>query len=204
MISRKKILYTSIFFVFVGALWYVSTFRVTKNFHEVDPGKFYRSAQLSGPEMAEYVDKYKIQTVISLRGKPDNLSWMKEQEAVLKEKNVRFLYFWWTSNYLPNPDEFRGFLHALRTEKYPILIHCRSGADRTSEASAIYAMDFMNVPKDRAIEENISWDFWHIDWLRPAKKALVRAYESYDWAMQTYDPCAIESGKYAEPGVCPK
>ena len=183
-------------------LYYISTYRVTKNFHEVEPGRFYRSAQLDGKEMAEIVEDYKIQTVISLRGRPENFSWMDEQEKVLKDKGVKFIHFWWTSNYLPNVDEFRGFIDALRKEKYPILIHCRSGADRTGEASAIYAMDFMGESKQEALEKHLSWSFWHIDWLRPAKKALVRAYNGYDWAMKDYNPCTIENGKYAEPGAC--
>ncbi len=184
-------------------LYYISTFRVTKNFHVVDPGKFYRSAQLSGPELERLVDELGIKTVISLRGKPDNLSWMKQQEEVLKRKQVRFQWFWWTSNYLPDRLEFIAYLDAVRSAEYPILIHCRSGADRTGEAAAIYAIDQMGVPKQRAIDEQLSWNFWHIDWLRPAKKELVKMYQGYQWARSEYDPCKPELRKFSEPGHCP-
>src|SRR5690242_684397 len=55
---------------FVLWAWQSSIVRLSKNFYEVDPGKFYRSAQLSPTELKDVVDKYGIKTVISLRGAP--------------------------------------------------------------------------------------------------------------------------------------
>jgi protein tyrosine phosphatase (PTP) superfamily phosphohydrolase (DUF442 family) len=203
MKHRRKIIYFILFLVFSVGVFYISTYRVTANIHEVDPGRFYRSAQLNGEELRKFVEEKKIRTVISLRGKPENFSWMQQQEEVLKQANVRFKWFWWTSNYLPHRDELVAFLEALRTEEYPILIHCRSGADRTGEAAAIYAMDFMGEPREVAVHKHLSWSFWHIDWMRPAKKHLVQIYQGYEWAKNQYDPCTPENLAFTEKGQCP-
>ncbi len=44
---------------------------------------------------------------------------------------------------------------------YPLLIHCKSGADRTGLASALYRMVERGEPPERA-ETNFSYRFGHI------------------------------------------
>jgi len=39
------------------------------NFHEVSKGTVYRSAQLDEDELAEYIDRYGIRSILNLRGK---------------------------------------------------------------------------------------------------------------------------------------
>src|SRR6185369_11290845 len=97
--------------------------------------------------------KYGIKTVISLRGAPKNSYWYPQEVKVLEEEQVKFLHFGWTSDYFPHNDDLQGYIKALQQEQYPILVHCKTGADRTGEASAIYAMEYMHQPKEQAIAE---------------------------------------------------
>lgn len=187
----------------VGYLWYTSVVRISKNFVEVDPGKFYRSAQLSPTELQEVIDKYKIKTVISLRGAPQNSYWVPDEIRVLAENKVKFLPLSWTSHFFPENEELRKYIIALKETERPILIHCRTGADRTGEAAAIYAMEFMAVPKELAIKQQLSpWNY-HFESLHPAKVEFIKRYQGMDWALKQYDRCAPENLDFAEPGHCP-
>lgn len=199
----KWIIYSLAFLVFAGFAYRSSVVRLTKNFYEVDPGKFYRSAQLSPDELKEAIAKYGIKTVISLRGAPVNSYWYPGEVETLKEANVKFLAFGWTSDYFPHNDDFQGFLKALKEEQYPVLVHCRTGADRTGEASAIYAIEYMHMPKEEAIEKELSFKYWHVPLFHPAKKEFVRRYQGYEWGMTQYELCSPENRPFAEPGHCP-
>ncbi len=204
-LRRRKVRWASTMIVLTLLallLFYTGRYRMTQNFAEVDPGKFYRSAQLFPAELAEVVQRYHIKTVISLRGEPPNSYWVKPQKELLEKMGVTFLAFWWHSDYFPSKEGLVGFLKALREVEYPILVHCRSGADRTGEASAIYAIDFMGVPKEKAIDDYLNYKFWHFRWFRPAKVALVQAYQGYDWAVNDYDPCDPKYKKYVRWDTC--
>ena len=200
---KKRIVFGVLFLIFAAFVYRTSVVRLTKNFHEVDPGRFYRSAQLDPAELEEAIDRYGIKTVISLRGAPKNSYWYPGQVEVLERKKVKFLAVGWTSDYFPHADDLKTFIKALKEEQYPILVHCRTGADRTGEATAIYAIDYMNIPKDEAIAKYLSFTYWHVPLFHPAKIEFVRRYQGYDWAMNVYSPCATENKQWAEPGQCP-
>jgi protein tyrosine/serine phosphatase len=201
--STKRTLIALSFIALVGYLYYASVVRVSKNFYIVDPGKFYRSAQLTPSELEGAIDKYGIKTVISLRGAPQNSYWYPGEVEVLEKRQVKFLHFGWTSDYFPHNDDFQGFMRALKEEQYPILVHCRTGADRTGEASAIYAIEYMHLPKDQAISEQLNFKYWHVPSFHPAKVEFVKRYQGFDWAMNQYNMCAPENKMWAEPGQCP-
>ncbi len=206
VVEKFRLIWKTVSFIaftaFLLWLWQSSMVRLTQNFAEVDPGRFYRSAQLSPGELKEIVQKYGIKTVISLRGAPESSYWVKPQIKKLEELNTKFYSFWWTSDYFPDAEEFKSYLKLLKTAEYPILIHCRSGADRTGEATAMYSIDFMHTPKAEAIEKHLNWKYWHFEFLHPAKKAMVRNYPGIDVAIQTYDECSPENKQWTSPGHC--
>lgn len=198
----KHILLVAGLTVFLITAWKQSFFRMTQNFYEVFPGKFYRSAQLTPVEMKEMIERYGIKTVVSLRGAPRNSFWVPGQVALLEKMGVAFKAVWWTTDNTPDKDQLLSYLEILRTAEYPILVHCRTGADRTGEATAIYAMDYMNEAREEAIDDHLSFKYWHIRFLHPAKKALVEAYQGYEWAKNEYDQCAENIRAYAPKGRC--
>jgi protein tyrosine/serine phosphatase len=183
-------------------LWQTSIVRLTKNFYEVDPGKFYRSAQLSPTELEEVIKKYGIKTVISLRGAPENSYWVPGQKKVLEANGVQFHSFSWTTDFFPDTEQFKGYLNLLKTGEFPVLVHCRTGADRTGEATALYAIDYMKMPKEEAIEKYLSFKYWHVQKFHPAKAEFVKRYSGMDEALSNYNHCAPENIAFAEPGHC--
>ncbi len=184
-------------------VWQSSIVRLTKNFYEVDPGKFYRSAQLSPIELDEVIKKYGIKTVISLRGAPENSYWVPGEKKTLEANGVAFYNFSWTIDYFPDASEFISYLKVLKLAQFPVLVHCRTGADRTGEATALYAVDFMKLPKEEAIEKFLNFKYWHVQKFHPAKAEFVRRYPGIEQALASYNHCAPENIQFAEPGHCP-
>lgn len=179
-----------------------STFRITKNFAEIDPGKFYRSAQLTPSELADAIDHYGIKTVISLRGAPEHAIWYRAQKDLLSRKGVDFHALWWSSEEFPTKSGLVEYLDILKTAKYPILVHCRTGADRTGEATAIYAIEHMNEKRDEAIRKYLNFNYWHVRLFKPAMSEFIRRYAGEAWARTEYDDCAPENLKYTDPAHC--
>ncbi|PWU15489.1 MAG: hypothetical protein C5B49_11700 [Bdellovibrio sp.] len=193
-----------LFLLLVLALIRYSVFRITENFYEVDPGRFYRSAQLTPEELEEFIDRYKIRTVISLRGAPEGAFWYKPQVELLARKHVQFNALWWTAEHVPAKSELVAYLDLLKNAEYPILIHCRTGSDRTSAATAIYAIEKMGETNEEAIQQHMSFRYWHVPLFKPAMTALVRAYRGDNWVRSEYDICNSELRPFAAPEDCPK
>jgi protein tyrosine/serine phosphatase len=205
-LTAKIVIKALLFFALTALilwLWQASIVRISQNFEEVDPGKFYRSAQLTPQELEEKIKLYKIKTVISLRGAPEKSYWVDAQRKVLKNLNVQFVPISWTTDYFPESAQLKNYLQTLKTAAYPILVHCRTGADRTGEATALYAIDFMKLPKEEAISKYLSFKYWHVEAFHPAKKEFVRRYQGIEQALSSYDVCAKENQDFAPPGRCP-
>jgi protein tyrosine/serine phosphatase len=116
---------------------------------------------------------------------------------------VKFYSFGWTTDYFPKTEELKGYLQILKNAEFPVLVHCRTGADRTGEATAMYAIDFMHMPKQEAIDKFLSFKYWHVQMFHPAKAEFVRQYPGLDQALADYELCSPQYRKYAEPGRCP-
>ncbi len=191
------------FIAFALFAYRYSTFRITKNFDEVDPGKFYRSAQLTAEELQEAIDKYGIKTVVSLRGAPEHAPWYFPQVEVLKKNNVNFEVLWWTAEYFPPKEELLKFEEILAKGPYPILVHCRAGSDRTGEATAIYAMNKLGQSREVALEKHLSFKYWHVEMFKPAMKEFIRRYDGTGWARDVFEPCSAENRPWMEAHHCP-
>jgi len=163
------------------------------NFYEVDAGKYYRSAQLSGAALEKYISKYKIQTVINLRGPNPNEKWYTDEAEVAQRMNVNLISIPMSAGRLPHKKDLIALLDAFQNAPRPLLVHCQAGADRTGEASALYQMLFMGKSKAEALKM-LNIKYGHIASMKPAKIYFIRdLWQGTDWAYQSYDPCL---GKY--------
>lgn len=178
-------------------IYRTSVFRPAKNFHVVEEGKFYRSAQLRGYEFEDAVKNLGIKTVINLRGSQPGEWWFDEEKSTLDRLGVRFESIGFSTEQLQTREDLLRYLELLKTVERPILVHCRSGADRTGEASAIYAMDYMHKPREVAME-HVSAKYLHVWFLQPAKRLFVENYAGPDWAQGIYNPCSDKFRSYAK------
>jgi len=108
-----------------------------RNLHTVLPGRVYRSAQLSAAQLRELVQQRRIQSVINLRGTCTNFAWYWAEATVTQELNIDQYDICLSANRYPPPAEIIELVQTLQQARYPVLIHCRRGADRTGLAAVI-------------------------------------------------------------------
>ncbi len=107
------------------------------NRHTVIPGKVYRSAQPSGDDVRELVQDHGIKTILNLRGLCQDTDWYQEESRTAHDLGISQEDITLSANALPPPNELRRVIEVLDRTEYPVLIHCRRGADRTGLVSTM-------------------------------------------------------------------
>ena len=70
-----------IFLVIIAGIYYEYNFK-TGNFHEITAGEAYRSAQLNPEQLKHYLMKYRIKSVLNLRGSEPHVQWYDDEIKV--------------------------------------------------------------------------------------------------------------------------
>jgi uncharacterized protein (TIGR01244 family) len=129
----------------LGALALIALFFIyigievrTGNFHEVIAGEFYRSGQPSGQDLERYVARYGIKSVINLRGGNVGDAWYNEEMAATKSLGLTYHIFPMKAAHELTQADAQQLIQLMRDAPKPLLIHCRSGSDRTGLAAAFY------------------------------------------------------------------
>ena len=133
----KRYLYINIAILLLIGSFYVY-FRTNISFREVVDGTVYCTRQPSTEELAKWITKYNLKTIINLRG---HTGLETSEEVALAEKmNVRHISMYWSAYRTPPHYLLSKFIQEIETCQKPILIHCRSGIDRSGMAAALTAM----------------------------------------------------------------
>lgn len=105
------------------------------NFHVVEPGRAYRSAQPCADDLRSWIDAYGIRTIVQVRGGSD-----AEIAALVEQEGVHVVRVPLSARAFPSAEQLVALWDAFAAAEEPLLIHCRAGADRTGLASAIYVL----------------------------------------------------------------
>ena len=197
MKSKKAPAWAALLFLFLCAVYLTSL-----NFHEVEPGRFYRSAQLRRFEFATLLPIFKIKTVINLRGENPTAKWYEDEVNVARELGVDLITIDLNSHEIPSREKVLQLIDAYHSAKGPILVHCLGGADRSSMAAALYEMLIVGKSKDEALKM-LSWRYHHLDSTRPAQRYFVNLVQSEEWLRRDYDPCSGQYQYFDVKGLCP-
>src|SRR5262249_32652116 len=106
------------------------------NFHTVLPGRIYRCAQPSPRPLAEMIADHGIRTVVNLRGCCNPFPWSVAEARAPQRLDSCQEDVCLSAGRLPSTSEMRRLVDVLEGGTYPLLFHCRRGADRTGLASA--------------------------------------------------------------------
>ncbi|MET0172805.1 MAG: tyrosine-protein phosphatase [Agrobacterium vaccinii] len=142
-------------------LAYIGVLQLSGNSHEVIAGQLYRSSQLSDTQLADYVKANGIKAIINLRGANDGSSWYREEVAVAEQLGVQHVDFGMSAYKELGLGRVAQLIQIMRDAPKPILIHCKSGSDRTGLASAIYVNRVAGMDEDTA-EHQLSIRFGHL------------------------------------------
>lgn len=142
-------------------VFFLSTLQLFGNFDEVIAGEYYRAAQPTPDRLARYVRKYGIRTVVNLRGLNTKYQWYRDEVAEAKKLGINFIDFKMSARRELTDAQVDHLITLLRDAPKPILVHCKSGSDRTGLVSAIYV--YTVAGRSEAVaERQISFRYGHI------------------------------------------
>lgn len=148
------------------------------NFHAVSDGVLYRSAQLSGPEFAEAIRQYKIKSVLNLRGAHPGEGWWEDEVAAARDNGASHYDIALSSKRFVGEEQVAEILKMLRAAPKPLLVHCRSGADRTGLVSALYRYAVEHASAADA-DGQLSLAYGHFPYLTSRTGAMDDSFRAF-------------------------
>jgi protein tyrosine/serine phosphatase len=171
-------------------IFYVNKHRISE--------KAWRSAQPAPFHIRRMASKG-IRTIVNLRGDRLCGSYWLEQRAC-ERAGIKLVNFQVRSRAAPSREELRGARDLFESIDYPMLMHCKSGADRAGLMSALYRHLKEGVPIEQAKEE-LSLRYGHIrqadtgvlDYFfeRYLEDNAKRPMPFFEWVETVYDPSEL-------------
>jgi len=161
----KKVAQIAIFLIFTLlalVLFWLNYLRYGGNFYKVSDGVF-RSAQPISYNLKKWQDKYHFKTILNLRGTKN--SDYNFEEKFAKEHNITLINFKISDKKVQSIQTMKKIISIIKNSKKPILIHCKSGADRTGLAAALYLYSI----KDKNYSKMLSLKYGHFPYFSPTK-----------------------------------
>ncbi len=168
------------------------------NAHRVTP-MLWRAAQPAPGDIAWFA-RAGVRTVVNLRGGREHGSWPLEREAC-RDHGVVLTDFVLRSRGAPERETILAAKAFFDSLQGPVLVHCKSGADRAGFFCVLWQLLQEARPLDEAMRE-LSSRYGHF---RFAKTGILDAFfEAYgreglpkgqpflDWVANTYDPETLE------------
>jgi len=164
-------------------------------------GELWRSAQPTPGQIAWFAARGG-RTVVNLRAGREYGSWPLEREAC-ERHGLRLVEFVLRSREAPDRDTLLGLPSFLAGLDGPVLVHCKSGADR----AGLFAALVLIIREGASVAEaqrQLSLRFGHF---RHAKTGILDAFLDafardgeaqglpfLDWVERVYDPAALARG----------
>lgn len=123
------------------------------NFGVVARDRVYRAAQPEGGTLGRLIRERNLASVLNLRAGSPADPFYAEEVRVTRAHGVDFYDFPMSATRRPTRRELLVLLDLFGRCRYPLLIHCKSGSDRTGLASALYRMSGEGVRPGEAQRE---------------------------------------------------
>ena len=144
------------------------------NFHAVEPGVVYRSAQMSGAHLRDVIAAEHIHAVLNLRGPNPGKGWYDDEVAAARAAGVPHIDIALSAQHELTPEQLADVRRALADAPKPLLIHCNGGSDRTGLVSALYLLSRGATPA-RA-DGQLALRYGHFPWLGSKSVAMDRTF----------------------------
>lgn len=175
-----------------------------KRLRVVEPGRVYRSGQMTAEGFTDAAQRYGLRTIINVQDEyPDpnidlsfwNKKTIKESE-LCRQLGVRYVHLMPTllpRHLIPEhrPPAIDQLLSVLDDESnYPLLIHCHAGLHRTGLLTAIYHMEYQRWSQSQAFLDMKEQGFG--PWVCTSANDYVKQY------VLTYRPRIRDQGRDAK------
>lgn len=169
------------------------------NFHQIGPG-VYRSNQPTDARLQKYA-RMGIRTILSLRPAIPSPAYQLEKESC-ERLGLTLINVPLYSSLAPPAQNLLDLITAFRSVERPMIMHCKSGADRAGLASTIYLMVIEGEPLEKA-RRMLSPRYIHFKWMKTG--VLDQLFDRYaadnaaqpiafeDWVATRYDPEEIQA-----------
>ncbi len=169
------------------------------NKYEISKGVF-RSSQ-PAPHQIRSLAKQGIRTIVNLRG-PRECGSYRLEEKYCKKYGINLINFKMHSRAAPALQVIKEAENLFATIEYPMLMHCKSGADRAGIASVLHMLLHQKKPIEVA-KKQLSLKYGHIkqadtgvldfffDCFHDAQKATNISF--YDWLETKYNPDELKN-----------
>nr|WP_245903677.1 tyrosine-protein phosphatase [Humitalea rosea] len=169
-----------------------------RNWGVVAPGRLYRSNHPLPFQIAQAVRRHGIRSMINLRGHrldcgADALSRGEAARLGLAHYDLPL-----ESRGAPHKDRIERLAELFQRIEEPVLIHCKSGADRTGLAAGLWLL-LQGRPVEEAMGQ-LSWRWGHVSASRTGiLDAFFHAYAKaapkpfMDWLREDYDEDALRA-----------
>ena len=174
------------------------------NRHDIGGG-MYRENQPS-PKRIALLAEDGIKTILNLRAESPKGFYLLEEEACQKH-GIKLVNFRVYSRDVHTREKIRAAKALFPTLEYPVMMHCKSGADRTGFMGVLYRHFHMGDSIEQAMEQ-LSFKYLHIkegktgmldfffnDYLKYAaqEKEAGRDAEFIDWVETVYEPADVKA-----------
>jgi len=170
--------------VVLSAGAWVGFLQMTGNFHVIAPGMAYRSNTLSVSQLSDVIADNGIKTIVNLRGGSMKDEWYRNERALADRAGVVMVDIPMSAYRQPSEATMSSLLTELHSAPRPLLIHCRSGSDRTGLASALFSYVELKQPASEAVGQLAFW-YGHFPWLGSATVAMDDAFWRYADGIQS-------------------
>lgn len=157
---------------------YFGLLQVDGNIRTVQPGQFYRSAQLDSAQFARVIRQDGIKTIINLRGAHPKADWYERELAVSRAMGVTHYDYGISAERMVTAGQIADILKLLRTAPRPILVHCQGGADRSGLVAALYEAEIMGKPAAEA-DDQLALRYGHFPYLGSKTIAMDKSFWAY-------------------------
>ncbi|NNU79175.1 protein tyrosine phosphatase [Halovulum dunhuangense] len=154
-----------------------------------------------GPLTVRRMARRGLKTIVNLRGESKGGPYFYEREACTAE-GVGLINFPMSSRKLPDPQTLLDFIDMLKSLQRPVMIHCKSGADRAGFAAGIWMLAIEGATPEAAARQ-LSPRYLHF---RRSRAGVLDAFfECYraanaarqigfvEWIRTEYAPDRIEA-----------
>ena len=174
------------------------------NRHDIGGG-MYRENQPS-PKRIALLAEEGIKTILNLRAESPKGFYLLEEEACQKH-GIKLVNFRVYSRDVHTREKIRAAKALFPTLEYPVMMHCKSGADRTGFMGVLYRHFHMGDSREQAMEQ-LAFKYLHIkegktgmldfffhDYLKYAaqEKEAGRDAEFIDWVETVYEPADVKA-----------
>ncbi len=158
---------------------YLYTLQYKGNVHAVVAGQAYRSNQPDPARIASLQKLYGIKTIINLRGAEPGSKWYDEEIAAAETLGINHVNFGMSSRRALDLAQTRELIALMQNAEKPVLIHCKSGADRTGLAAALYVAAIAK-DSERKAERQLSIAYGHFGFPLSPTYAMDKTFEAIE------------------------